>query len=675
MAEKKQIEVDLNIKSNVEPSVKQLQLLRKELKGAAAGSAEFNKISSQIRDVEDALQASKTQAQDFRGLLEETPGPIGQIAKGFKSLELNTKSFGTALKLSGIGLLVSLVGGLVAAFTNSEKAAKKLEPILIGFQKILGGIFNVFEPLLDIFVEMVEYVLPTFTKVVGGVYSGLFGLFTLIKDAGIGVGKILKGIFTGDFDSIKEGWDQLKGSIGNAVDSTVKAYERFEKGTEELTKKELEELEKRRLAEEEAAKKREEAAQKRLEEERKRFEAYQNLLKKYLDEEKDILAETDQQKLDLQKERAQKELDALVLTQEEKQKLQEQFDKVFLLKQQELDEKNEKLLQDRIKKEENYQLELQKLRASRTDTFEDDAKTEIDSVSRKYDELINLAIKNNESIITLEQLKLEEIDKIREDYNNKEKDRLDKINENQKRQLLDNVQAEFDAAQNKIQIRSMVVDAIAEIANQETAIAKAAFVAQQILRLQDLKATATAALKELAISQSKAGADTAVGLAATAKVGFPQNVPLLIAYAAQAAAIISSITKAFGAAKSTISSVESTGGETQQQQPIGVVARRNQGGFVFGDGGSITDSIPARLSNGEFVMNAKSASLFSPLLTAMNNMGNLPNTSLPQDMGNQSLIDVIDKTMSSRPIRTYVTANDMSNQQQFDRTIKSRSLI
>jgi len=31
--------------------------------------------------------------------------------------------------------------------------------------------------------------------------------------------------------------------------------------------------------------------------------------------------------------------------------------------------------------------------------------------------------------------------------------------------------------------------------------------------------------------------------------------------------------------------------------------------------------------------------------------------------------------MSSKPIRTYVTAQDMSNQQQFDRTIKSRSLI
>jgi hypothetical protein len=109
--------------------------------------------------------------------------------------------------------------------------------------------------------------------------------------------------------------------------------------------------------------------------------------------------------------------------------------------------------------------------------------------------------------------------------------------------------------------------------------------------------------------------------------------------------------------------------------PTGVVARRNQGGFVYGDGGSITDSIPAMLSNGEFVMNAKSASMFSPMLTAMNDVGNLPNIGLPQSIGNQSLVDVMAQTANNRPIKTYVTAQDMSNQQQFDRTIKSRSLI
>jgi hypothetical protein len=163
------------------------------------------------------------------------------------------------------------------------------------------------------------------------------------------------------------------------------------------------------------------------------------------------------------------------------------------------------------------------------------------------------------------------------------------------------------------------------------------------------------------------------------KAGLPAAIPLLALYAVQAASIISSVIKASKAAS------DSQGGGTdvgappapnlQAPQPIQVVARRNQGGFVYGDGGSITDSIPAMLSNGEFVMNARSSSMFSPILSAMNDVGKMPNTSLPKSFNNQSLVDVMSQGMNNRPIKTYVTAQDMSNQQQFDRTIKSRSLI
>ncbi len=75
---------------------------------------------------------------------------------------------------------------------------KKLQPIFIAFERILGGIFRAMEPLLDIFIEMVMSVLPPLTKGIGIFYSTLFGLFTLIKEVGVGIGKTLKGIFTFD---------------------------------------------------------------------------------------------------------------------------------------------------------------------------------------------------------------------------------------------------------------------------------------------------------------------------------------------------------------------------------------------------------------------------------------------------------------------------------------------
>ena len=42
------------------------------------------------------------------------------------------------------------------------------------------------------------------------------------------------------------------------------------------------------------------------------------------------------------------------------------------------------------------------------------------------------------------------------------------------------------------------------------------------------------------------------------------------------------------------------------------------GGFVSGPGSSISDSIPAMLSDGEYVINAKATEQFLPLLSAIN---------------------------------------------------------
>jgi hypothetical protein len=662
-------------------SLQKLRELKKEMRSLTAGTEEFNQKAAQLRDVEDSLESAKIGAEDFAGALESAPGPLGQMARGLKTIELNTKSFGLAWRAAGIGFLVSLVGGLVAAFMNSEKAMKKLEPVMQGFQKILGGIFSAFEPVLDIFVEMVEYVLPYFTAAVGGLYSGLYGLVSFIKEAVVGAGKILIGAFTLDGEMLSEGISQIGNSIGTAVDSTKDAYKRFEQGSQELTESEKEELAKRQAAQDEAAQKRKEAAEKAAKEEEDRLKAAQDVYKKYLDAEKDLLAKTDEEKLMLEKARGQAEIDAMNLTAEEKQKIQEQFNAVYKLKEDELAAQNQQRELQKIDKEKNLQLELQKLRAGTTETLQDDTQAELDIVNKKYEDLIAAAIANNESIITLELLKQAELDKIKKDGDEKEAARILANNQKAKDDLMKAIDDERTAAQDKIAIRVGIVNAISEIAGQETIVAKAAFVAQQLLRLADLKATAMASLQKIAIQQGATQADVAAGFGKTLSAGFPQNVPLLILYAAQAAAIVAAGISAFSKAKGSISNVEQKSLATSAPStpsspgPINVVARRNQGGFVFGNGGSITDSIPAMLSNGEFVMNSRSAEMFSPLLMAMNDTGNLPNTSLPRSMGNQSLVDVMQGNMSSKPIRTYVTAQDMSNQQQFDRTIKSRSLI
>lgn len=102
------------------------------------------------------------------------------------------------------------------------------------------------------------------------------------------------------------------------------------------------------------------------------------------------------------------------------------------------------------------------------------------------------------------------------------------------------------------------------------------------------------ALAQIAI---ETGVATAKGISAAQSVPFPGN---LAAIASTIATIMSGITSAISTVKS---------------------AKFATGGLVVGAGTSTSDSIHARLSNGESVINARSTSMFGPLLSTLNEAG------------------------------------------------------
>lgn len=99
-----------------------------------------------------------------------------------------------------------------------------------------------------------------------------------------------------------------------------------------------------------------------------------------------------------------------------------------------------------------------------------------------------------------------------------------------------------------------VLDATINSAGEETKIGKALFIAKQGIRLKEQIEEARATLSRITLRASEAGVDIAKGAASTAKIGFPQNIPMLIAFAGQAAGIISSVRAAVSATKSSASS-------------------------------------------------------------------------------------------------------------------------
>lgn len=108
------------------------------------------------------------------------------------------------------------------------------------------------------------------------------------------------------------------------------------------------------------------------------------------------------------------------------------------------------------------------------------------------------------------------------------------------------------------------------------------------------KAAKVLALAEIAINTGKA---IAAGIAQSQSVPFPANI----------GAIATTITAVLSGIASAISTVKS--------------AKFATGGLVSGPGTTTSDSIPARLSNGESVINARSTAMFGPLLSSLNQAG------------------------------------------------------
>lgn len=105
--------------------------------------------------------------------------------------------------------------------------------------------------------------------------------------------------------------------------------------------------------------------------------------------------------------------------------------------------------------------------------------------------------------------------------------------------------------------------------------------------------------KVLAIAQIAidTGVATAEGIKNAMAVPFPANIA---AIATTIAAVVSGMASAIVSVKS---------------------AKFASGGLVTGPGTATSDSIPARLSNGESVINARSTSMFAPILSALNEAG------------------------------------------------------
>ena len=102
-----------------------------------------------------------------------------------------------------------------------------------------------------------------------------------------------------------------------------------------------------------------------------------------------------------------------------------------------------------------------------------------------------------------------------------------------------------------------------------------------------------------------------------------------------------------------------------------------EGGLITGPGNGVSDSIPANLSNGEFVVNANATQKFLPLLSALNSSGLQGGNPVNPSGGNNEMVALLQeiKSQLAQPNRSYVVASDLENIQNKQNYINRRSNV
>jgi hypothetical protein len=181
-------------------------------------------------------------------------------------------------------------------------------------------------------------------------------------------------------------------------------------------------------------------------------------------------------------------------------------------------------------------------------------------------------------------------------------------------QKIELLEKEIELEEQKKQAVNDALDAVIDAAGAETKLGRALFIAKQAMLIKEQIMEAKATLQRITLKASEASVDVAKGASGTAKVGFPQNIPLLAAFAIQAAGIIMAIKSAVSAAKGSASQM---------------------GGG--GAGGAASTPAPP----------------------SFNIVGAAPENQLAQAIGEQE----------EKPIKAFVVSNEVTNAQALERNI------
>lgn len=317
------------------------------------------------------------------------------------------------------------------------------------------------------------------------------------------------------------------------------------------------------------------------------------------------------------------------------------------LRQQQLDQQQmqeqasiEQSVADEMERAYLVQLVYEKYAKQRADLVAQYQKQQADSmaqaVANDFTARIQAAADNE---LEQERIKLEQVKMLRDSARQLEGESIEAFNARRLQLEQDYIDQKQALADKEVQVQQVKLEAYSSIAG---GIGKV-FEAMGDSESDFAKISKVLALAEIAINTGKA---IAAGVAQAQSVPFPGNIA---AIATTVATILANIATAISTVKS---------------------AKFAKGGLIQGVGTGTSDSITAKVSNGESIMTANATALFSPLLSAINQMGGgVPIThhgGTGTQMGEDMLAAAIAKgyAMAPSPVVSVQEITDVENRVQ-----------
>lgn len=673
-----------------------------ESKGDLKGMATAKK---QLDELNDQFEVATLKAMKFEDALATMPGVAGFVGQSIQGVD-------KAFKVLVANPILALVTGLVGAFMFLKEALGKTKEGQGALNKVSQAFSTVMGPLLALINTVAVPIFEKLAMIIGKVGEA----FTWFAEK-LGVSKESIAAATKDIDTVgqeaaenekkrqeeaKELAEKEAARKKEAADKAKAAFEAEKKRQQDLIKSN-EDLEQSTTELLRAKIKASEDPIQALKDEQKQKDEDYAREKKRIEDLKKVKGTTAEEQKQLTVELNNLETQYLNdKTARDTKLVEENKKKVKTLMDDEIGALNLKKAKGELTEDE-YQAQLYSIQKKYTTDKKELLDVEIANEEYKTNKKKELAEAERSIRLTAIQDEMNKIDKLNalfatdlEADNERYKLKREKLAEAEKLELqaVENNEIErnkiiqkysdlrkgidqeqlnntIETERARVAVKQKALDDIISIAGAETAVGRAALVAKQILNAKELIMEISKTITFSTQAAARSVVAVAEGTAQTAKIGFPQNIPMLIGYAAQAAGILMAIKSAVSSAK------QSSTPEAASAAPSTPNMGRNyeKGGLLKGprhaQGGMMIEA-----EGGEAIMTRGAVTMFQPMLSMMNQMGG------GTSFGNQLFIrpdaaNVSQPSQEQAPVimKTYVVSNDLTTEQEKLARLKDLSTL